>query len=80
MRWADSNSHTLHGYIQDANGTDNNHQGGPHAGSSPVLYADGSVRGYPYLYVSPTPGNFTDDATWQGLWCYNRTFIVTPPE
>jgi prepilin-type N-terminal cleavage/methylation domain-containing protein/prepilin-type processing-associated H-X9-DG protein len=77
IRWSDANEpNHLHGYIQDKIGVDVNHMGGPHSGGAPVLYADGSVRMYTYLYAA---NGFTDDATWQALWCYNRSFIVTPP-
>jgi prepilin-type N-terminal cleavage/methylation domain-containing protein/prepilin-type processing-associated H-X9-DG protein len=77
MRWSDANEpNHLHGYIQDVIGVDNNHMGGPHPGGAPVLWADGSVRMYQYLYAA---NGFTDDATFQALWAYNRSFIVTPP-
>ncbi len=88
MRWSDGDENStgasgFHGYIQDGtyqntNGSDNNHQGGPHPFNSPVLYADGSVHSYPYLWVTPslvgTPSTvqLTDIATWQTLWVYNR--------
>jgi prepilin-type N-terminal cleavage/methylation domain-containing protein len=84
MRWTDANNPTPgqgeHGYIKDTAGVDNNHMGGPHATGAPVLYADGAVRLYQYLYVS-TSGTYTltDDATFQALWCWNRTFVVSPP-
>ena len=41
-----------------------------------VVYADASVRQYPYLYST---GGFTDDATFQLLWCYNRVTVIDPP-
>jgi len=74
MRWSDSDNNTQSGYIQDfnnANGVtlDNNHMGGPHPIGSPVLWADGSVRVYPYKY---TNNGYMDDACWQWFWCYNR--------
>jgi hypothetical protein len=78
MRWSDSNSSTLHGYIRDITGTDVNHMGGPHAMGAPVLYADGSVHFYPYLYSDPLTG-VSDDATWQLLWAYNRVTVVEAP-
>ncbi len=87
MRWTDANDggtigggSNLHGYIQDRTGIDQNHMGGAHPTGAPVVYADGSVRQYPYLYVSPNNPGFTDDATFQALWCYNRPFPVSPPE
>ena len=76
MRWSDSNGSTLHGYIHDVNNTDLNHMGGPHPNGSPVLWADGSVTVYPYLYKN---NNFTDDATWQLFWAFNRATVVNPP-
>jgi prepilin-type processing-associated H-X9-DG protein len=88
MRWTDANdggnlnAPADHGYIQDTKGIDANHMGGPHYNGAPVVYADGSVRMYPYLYISPTAYNgigFTDIATFQALWVYNRSFTMTPP-
>ena len=79
MRWSDANNGTRKGYIQDTNVpplTDVNHMGGPHSGGSPVLWAEGSVRMYNYLF---TTGGFTEDATWQLFWCYNRDVSVSPP-
>jgi prepilin-type N-terminal cleavage/methylation domain-containing protein/prepilin-type processing-associated H-X9-DG protein len=82
MRWADSNSaggltgSRLHGYIQDGDNPDVNHQGGPHPVGAPVLWADGSVRIYPYYYAAD---GYTDDATWQLFWCWNRSTLITPP-
>ncbi len=69
MRWADSNGSTENGYIHDATGIDNNHMGGPHPTGSPILWADGSVRVYPYKYAN---NGYSDDACWQWFWCYNR--------
>jgi len=77
MRWSDSNNSTENGYILDNNNADNNHMGGPHPGGSPVLYGDGSVRMYTYLYAT---GGFSDDATFQLLWCYNRGTVVAVPQ
>ncbi len=74
MRCADSNGNTLHGYTQDAPNVDVNHMGGPHPNGSPVLYADGSVRSYQYL---ATGGGFSDCATFQLLWAYNRTTPIS---
>jgi prepilin-type N-terminal cleavage/methylation domain-containing protein len=90
MRWTDANNGTPgageHGYIKDTAGVDNNHMGGPHASGAPVLYADASVRVYPYLYIAPpvtyngTTYTLSDDATWQAMWSYNRAFSVAPPQ
>jgi prepilin-type N-terminal cleavage/methylation domain-containing protein len=92
MRWTDANEPNgvagqgEHGYIQDNATADNNHQGGPHPSGSPVAYADASVRVYTYLYVTPpvtyqgTTYTFSDDATWQAMWSYVRSFDVIPPQ
>ncbi len=90
MRWTDANNATPgqgeHGYIKDTSGVDVNHCGGPHPGGAPVLYADASVRVYTYLYVAPpvnyngTSYTLSDDATWQAMWSYNRSFTVQPPQ
>ncbi len=45
-------------------------------GTGPVLWADGSVRMYPYYYAT---NGWTDDATWQAMWCWNRNFTMAPP-
>jgi prepilin-type processing-associated H-X9-DG protein len=103
MRWVDwgacsTNPCTLttnrgKGYAQDSNNVDENHLGGPHPGGSPVLYADGSVRGYAYGYtdnsiLARSTANSGDaaqkaaapeDAVFQILWCYNRSEVVTAP-
>jgi type II secretory pathway pseudopilin PulG len=93
MRWGDANEPSnltgknYHGYIHDETfgapyPTDANHMGGPHQYGSPVLYADGSARQYPYLYIAPISANgigFTDDATWQALWSFNRNFVIPTP-
>jgi prepilin-type N-terminal cleavage/methylation domain-containing protein len=76
MRWSDSNTMVDHGYTQDFEAADLNHMGGPHPTGSPVLWADGAVRMYTYLY---TLDIYTDDATWQLFWCYNRDIGVQPP-
>jgi prepilin-type N-terminal cleavage/methylation domain-containing protein/prepilin-type processing-associated H-X9-DG protein len=73
MRWADSNNGVDLGYSQDFPGADDNHMGGPHLNGSPVLYADGSVSIYQYGYSN---NGYTNDATWQLLWCYNRTTVI----
>jgi prepilin-type N-terminal cleavage/methylation domain-containing protein/prepilin-type processing-associated H-X9-DG protein len=81
MRWADNGAggpgHGF-GYFPDKTGIDANHMGGPHTAGSPVLFADGSVHMYPYGYVDNSGMN--DDAVFQALWAWNRSFIVTPPE
>jgi len=64
------------GYTQDANGDDENHMGGPHPSGSPVLYADGSCRVYPYSY---TGGGYSNVGTWMQLWAYNRASVVPAP-
>ncbi len=88
MRWSDANNGGnlnnpahLHGYIPDKDGVDLNHMGGPHPGGSPVLFADGAVRNYPYFYANGTLGGspLTDDATFQSLWCWNRNHVLTAP-
>ena len=72
-----------HGYVQDDNTLDDNHHGGPHPSGSPVLWADGGVRMYTYLYADPTVsaagGTGADDATWQAFWAYNRSEQLAPP-
>jgi prepilin-type N-terminal cleavage/methylation domain-containing protein len=85
MRWTDANGGPDHGYIHDSQGVDEHHLGGPHIGSSPVLYADGTVRSYPYLYVccnavAATAAEAADTAVWQSLWAYNRVENTQPPE
>lgn len=80
MRWADAfgnGSSAGLGYTVDNNNVDENHFGGPHTGGSPVLFADGSVRQYQYGYVDSSGMN--DDAVWQALWAFNRSYNVTPP-
>jgi prepilin-type N-terminal cleavage/methylation domain-containing protein/prepilin-type processing-associated H-X9-DG protein len=78
MRWCDTyaggtNAHR--GVFKDDNGVDENHFGGPHTSGSPFLWADGSVRMYPYGYSSYG----TDDATLQALFAYNRSIVVVAP-
>jgi type II secretory pathway pseudopilin PulG len=86
MRWTDNNNDlTLHGYTHDNLTYDENHMGGPHDSSSPVLYADGTVRGFAYGTVIPglTAANTSDQpdtAFWQLMWCYNRNENISPPE
>ncbi|WP_390888687.1 DUF1559 family PulG-like putative transporter [Frigoriglobus tundricola] len=80
MRYVDngaSGSNAGLGYVQDGPNVDENHMGGPHSGGSPVLFADGSVRQYQYGYTDSSGMN--DDAVFQSLWSYNRSYLVTPP-
>jgi prepilin-type N-terminal cleavage/methylation domain-containing protein/prepilin-type processing-associated H-X9-DG protein len=93
MRWLDDGGGgSLHGrgYMHDDNSTtDENHMGGPHPGGSPVLFADGSVKNYPYGYVDQSSGfanakfvhsyDQPDNAVFQALWAYNRTLVVDLP-
>jgi prepilin-type N-terminal cleavage/methylation domain-containing protein/prepilin-type processing-associated H-X9-DG protein len=76
MRWCDtyaggSNAHR--GLWPDDNNVDENHFGGSHTGGCPMLWADGAVRMYTYGY---TFGGYTDDATFQAAWAYNRTITL----
>jgi prepilin-type processing-associated H-X9-DG protein len=84
MRWADrggSGSSANKGYTQDDNNVDENHMGGPHPAGSPVLFADGSVHNYIYGYVGQSNvGIADDDAMFQALWAWNRSFLATAPE
>jgi prepilin-type N-terminal cleavage/methylation domain-containing protein len=81
MRWCDNGAGGVNhgkGYFKDTNGVDENHLGGPHTAGSPNLWADGSVRMYPYGYTDSS--GFSDDAIFQILWAFNRsTAAVTPP-
>jgi prepilin-type N-terminal cleavage/methylation domain-containing protein/prepilin-type processing-associated H-X9-DG protein len=85
MRWTDANNNNIHGYDHDAAGGDENHLSGPHIGGSPVLWADGSVRDYPYGYtcynIIPDGAGKSDPDTaiFQSLWSYNRAENTTPP-
>ncbi len=74
MRWSDSDGGSQHGYIQDKAYPDNNHMGGPHPVGSPVLWGDGHVSVYPYMYEN---NGYTDDACWQWFWVYNRSAQLT---
>jgi prepilin-type N-terminal cleavage/methylation domain-containing protein/prepilin-type processing-associated H-X9-DG protein len=81
MRWADgggSGSSAGKGYVRDDENVDENHMGGPHSSGSPVLFADGSVKMYPYGYLDGS-GLSNDDAVFQALWAWNRPIVVTPP-
>ncbi len=80
MRWSDGyggGTSSQKGYIQDNNGCDENHFGGPHPSGAPVLWADGAVRMYTYQYTDST--GLPDCALFQGFWAYNRTWTQTPP-
>jgi prepilin-type processing-associated H-X9-DG protein len=82
MRYPDTfggGSSANKGYMQDDNNVDENHMGGPHAGASPVLYADGSVRGYTYGFSDGSLGG-NECAFWQAMWAWNRGITMTPPE
>ncbi len=81
MRWADNGANGTNrgrGYYKDDSGVDENHMGGPHTAGSPVLYADGSVHNYPYGYIDSSGLN-NDDAVFQAMWAYNRSFTVIAP-
>jgi hypothetical protein len=87
MRWTDQGGggasaglgYTPDGLVNSAGqGVDENHMGGPHPAGAPVAYADGSCRFYQYGYTCC--GATSDDAIWQLMWSWNRTFPVTPPE
>jgi len=83
MRWADaggSGSSKARGYTPDANDVDENHMGGPHAGGSPVLFTDGSVRMYAYGFVDNSSGLSSDCSVWQALWAWNRDLVVGIPD
>jgi prepilin-type processing-associated H-X9-DG protein len=78
MRWADAGgggSSSGKGYLQDNPTVDENHFGGPHPGGSPVLFGDGSVRGYRYGYTDSSGLN--DCAVFQAMLAYNRSINVT---
>jgi len=84
MRCADrggSGSSAQKGYTQDDNTVDENHMGGPHPGGSPVLYADGSVRTYAYGYIDPTlSGSVAPNClTWEAMWAWDRSSVVSTP-
>jgi prepilin-type N-terminal cleavage/methylation domain-containing protein len=79
MRWCDTfaggtNAHR--GFFQDNNGVDENHFGGPHPGSSPVLWGDASVSLFPYGY---TANGWNDCATLQEFWAFNRNVPLPHP-
>jgi prepilin-type processing-associated H-X9-DG protein len=81
MRWSDSDNGAQHGYIQDKASPDVNHMGGPHPNASPVVWADGHVSNYPYMYANGSLNGtaLTDDATWQSFWAYNRSWVLQEP-
>jgi prepilin-type processing-associated H-X9-DG protein len=82
MRWGDSGAccaNTGRGYFQDGANVDENHMGGPHSVGSPVLWADGSVRVYPYGYIDPSTGLSSDDAVFQGLFAFDRVEAIAGP-
>jgi prepilin-type N-terminal cleavage/methylation domain-containing protein len=67
--------------------------GSPHPNAMPSLYADGSMRGYPYAFADPDVGNLpvTNNYPWSSwgtantwtftvLWAWNRDFSVALPE
>jgi prepilin-type N-terminal cleavage/methylation domain-containing protein len=79
MRWCDTfagGSTAHHGCHADDNNVDENHFGGPHPASSPMLWADASVSLFPYGYTAP---GLTEVATWQEFWAYNRNYPMTNP-
>jgi prepilin-type N-terminal cleavage/methylation domain-containing protein len=81
MRWCDQfagGSNAGRGVFKDDNGVDENHMGGPHTAGCPFLWADGSVKMYPYGYTDPST-NYNDDAVLQALWSFNRNYNVTGP-
>lgn len=73
---AGSGSSANHGYVRDDPNVDEHYMGGPHSGGSPVLWADASVRIFPYNYTDPA---LNECLTWQLLWAYNRTENVATP-
>jgi prepilin-type N-terminal cleavage/methylation domain-containing protein/prepilin-type processing-associated H-X9-DG protein len=90
MRFADNGANGDNrgkGYVQDDNGMDENHFGGPHPGGSPVLYTDGSVHVYSYGYTDSSTiasatypsGSTAENAVFQVLLSYNRGEVVTVP-
>ena len=84
MRWTDANSGQWRGYNHDESANpDENHMGGPHMAGSPVVWADGHVVTYPYLYtVGTVTGNngSADDAIFQLFWSYNRSIDLPVPD
>jgi prepilin-type N-terminal cleavage/methylation domain-containing protein len=81
MRWADKfggGAVAGHGMVQDTAGVDENHFGGSHTNGSPMLWADGAVRMYPYMYTASSSQSYTsnDDALFQAYWAFNRGYTV----
>ena len=84
---ADHQRYPDRGIIPDVNGTGNeNYFGGPHPGASPILFADGSVRAYPYTYTDPSnpsdpKGHGLSPAviTFCHLWAWNDTTQIQLP-
>ncbi|QEL20698.1 hypothetical protein PX52LOC_07805 [Limnoglobus roseus] len=78
MRWSDSGgsgASSGKGYVRDSETVDENHFGGSHDAGSPVLFGDGSVRMYRYLYADSS--NMNDCAVFQALLSYNRSILVS---
>ncbi len=74
MRWSDGyagGANAQKGYFPDNEGVDENHMGGPHTSGTPTLWADGSVRQYPFLYTTSNTA-FSDCATLQYFWSFTR--------
>jgi prepilin-type N-terminal cleavage/methylation domain-containing protein/prepilin-type processing-associated H-X9-DG protein len=85
MRWTDANAGADHGYIHDSVNVDENHMGGPHDASAPVVWGDGHVSNYAYMYLcceakAATSAEAADTAIWQSLWSFNRIENTIPPE
>jgi len=86
MRWTDADGGIFHGYIPDEweFSEDENHMGGPHFDSAPVVWADGHVSNYPYYYTccnAKGSANYqADDAVFQSLWSWNRAENTLPPD
>jgi prepilin-type N-terminal cleavage/methylation domain-containing protein/prepilin-type processing-associated H-X9-DG protein len=80
MRWCDTyaGGSTAHwGLHPDDANVDENHFGGSHPAGCPMLWADGSVRMYPYGYTDSS--GMSNDAVFQSLWAWNRAYNVSPP-
>jgi prepilin-type N-terminal cleavage/methylation domain-containing protein len=80
MRFTDGNgagSSAGQGYMQDNNGIDPNHMGGPHPGGSPTLYGDATVHVYNYGYTDAS--GYSGVQLWQLFWAYNRSEVVEAP-
>jgi prepilin-type N-terminal cleavage/methylation domain-containing protein/prepilin-type processing-associated H-X9-DG protein len=85
MRWSDGyagGANAGRGFFPDTPGVDENHMGACHSGGAPALWADASVRIYPYLYADPSNPAFNDTANLQYFWTFGRprtTYVLTPP-